>query len=78
MQDWVADYDREGPEQAVYNNGIRQEAGQQSCERRKKSSLLSKKTFFNDAVCLVEFLLPPKQPMICFWFISLKFSRVRK
>jgi hypothetical protein len=40
-------------------------AWQQSCEKRKKSSLL-KKTFFSNAVFLVDFFAPAKTANVMF------------
>jgi hypothetical protein len=68
-QDQAADYNREGQERAANNNSIRHKTmkptRQQSCEKRKKSSLC-KNTFFSNAVYLVEFSAPAKTSNVTF------------
>ncbi len=71
-QDRAADYEGEGGEQVVNNNGIRARAPGREREKIKKSSLC-KKTFFSDTVCPLDFLLPSKHPILGFRFISLIF-----
>jgi hypothetical protein len=64
----VADYEGEGEERAVNNNGIRQKADKPTgrvCEKIKKLSLC-KKSFFSNTVCPVGFFAPAKTPNVSF------------